>query len=186
MKLSPRTKLFGIFVLFGLPIVASYLSYYVWKPAGSRVHGELLAATPLNYVSLTTLDGMPAGLDQLRGKWVLLQVESGQCDAACANRLYYGRQVRTAQGRHMERVARAVVIDDDAMISGELRRANDGALFLRADAALLRQLPASGAPRGCTYVIDPLGNLVLRYPSSADPQGMIHDLQRLLSVSQIG
>jgi hypothetical protein len=36
------------------------------------------------------------------------------------------------------------------------------------------------------YLIDPLGNLVLRYAPGADPSGIRRDLARLLRLSQIG
>jgi hypothetical protein len=35
-------------------------------------------------------------------------------------------------------------------------------------------------------VIDPLGNLMLRYPRDPDPRRMIKDLTRLLKVSRVG
>jgi hypothetical protein len=36
------------------------------------------------------------------------------------------------------------------------------------------------------YVIDPLGNLVLRYPTNPDIRGIANDLARLLKASRIG
>ncbi|MDP3715723.1 MAG: cytochrome C oxidase subunit I, partial [Burkholderiales bacterium] len=36
------------------------------------------------------------------------------------------------------------------------------------------------------YLVDPLGNVVLRYPRDADPTRIKKDLQRLLRVSRIG
>ena len=36
------------------------------------------------------------------------------------------------------------------------------------------------------YVIDPLGNVVLRYAQDAEPGRMIKDLTRLLKTSRIG
>jgi hypothetical protein len=47
-------------------------------------------------------------------------------------------------------------------------------------------LPAQGEPRDYIYVIDPLGNLMMRYPRDADPNGMKKDFVRLLKVSRIG
>ena len=36
------------------------------------------------------------------------------------------------------------------------------------------------------YVVDPLGNLILRFPRNPDPARMMKDLIRLLDVSRIG
>jgi len=36
------------------------------------------------------------------------------------------------------------------------------------------------------YLVDPLGNLMLRFPPDPDPSRMIKDLERLLRYSRIG
>jgi hypothetical protein len=58
----------------------------------------------------------------------------------------------------------------------------------RTDPAL-RLLLTAGAwplPAGQVYLIDPLGNLVLRYPPGFAPEGLGDDLARLLRLSRIG
>jgi hypothetical protein len=39
---------------------------------------------------------------------------------------------------------------------------------------------------GTAYLVDPLGNLVLRYPEDPDVKGMAKDIGRLLKASRIG
>ncbi len=36
------------------------------------------------------------------------------------------------------------------------------------------------------YLVDPLGNLMMRFPRDPDPSRMVKDLQRLLKASRIG
>jgi hypothetical protein len=55
-----------------------------------------------------------------------------------------------------------------------------------AGSELLGQLPVKSALADHIYVVDPLGNLVLRYPRDADPFRIIKDLARLLKTSRIG
>jgi len=55
-----------------------------------------------------------------------------------------------------------------------------------AASELLKHLPAEGALAEYIYVIDPLGNVVLRYARDAEPGRMIKDLTRLLKTSGIG
>jgi len=52
--------------------------------------------------------------------------------------------------------------------------------------ALARAFPAEGAPSDHLYVVDPLGNLMMRYPREPDPSRMLKDLQRLLRVAGFG
>jgi hypothetical protein len=48
------------------------------------------------------------------------------------------------------------------------------------------QGPAFKAPLRHIYVVDPLGNLMMRYPEDPDPGRVIKDLERLLKLSRIG
>jgi hypothetical protein len=186
-KLSPRAKLVLMLGLFMLPMVASYLTFYLWPPVRSMNYGELLQPKSLPEVTLPGLDGNAFNTKRLRGNWVLLQVDAGACARACAEKLYVMRQLRSAQGKQMERIERVFLIDDNTVPSEALRREYDGTYFLRAQgSSLLVALPVATQLRDHIYLIDPLGNLVLRYPASADPRRMSKDLVRLLQVSQIG
>ncbi len=186
-KLSPRAKLVLMLGLFALPMAASYLTFYFWPPARSMNYGELLPTKTLPDVTLPSLDGTAFDTKRLRGNWVLLQVDAGACNSACAGKLYVMRQLRLAQGKQMERIERVFLIDDNTVPSETLRREYDGTYFLRASGSpLLAALPVATQLRDHIYLIDPLGNLVLRYPANADPRRMSKDLVRLLQVSQIG
>ena len=43
-----------------------------------------------------------------------------------------------------------------------------------------------GETRDHIYLVDPLGNLMMRFPRDPDPSKMLKDLQRLLKYSGIG
>jgi hypothetical protein len=51
---------------------------------------------------------------------------------------------------------------------------------------LLSRLPAERSVRDHIYIIDPLGNLMMRYPRDADPSKIKKDVVKLLKVSRIG
>ena len=91
------------------------------------------------------------------------------------------------QGKDRDRIERAWLITDDVPLATLLIREYDGTRMLRAKGApLLAEFPAAGDRSDHIYLIDPLGNLVLRYPKDADPMKMNKDLQRLLKYSRIG
>jgi cytochrome oxidase Cu insertion factor (SCO1/SenC/PrrC family) len=185
--MSPRTKLVLMFILFSSPIAASYIMFYFYKPDTSINYGELMKVAQLPDPALQTADNKPAKLSELRGKWVMLTVDSGACAEACANKLYIMRQVRLVQGKHMDRIERVMLIDDAAALNPQSKTEYVDTNFLRAQKSeLLNKLPAKTAQRDHIYLIDPLGNLVLRYPLNPDPRKMIKDLIRLLNVSKIG
>src|SRR5262249_49945587 len=77
-------------------------------------YGELIEPRPLPDPEMRLLDGRPFRLSQLRGKWVLLQIDSAACGDACRKKLVYMRQARLALGKDAERVERVWLIDDAA------------------------------------------------------------------------
>jgi hypothetical protein len=184
---SGRIKMLAIAALCLAPFVAALIAYYYWQPQGGMNYGELIAPRSLSDPSLRHLDQRAFRLSELRGKWILLQLDQADCAAVCQAKLYDMRQVRLAQGREMERVERVWLILDEAPLETLLMREYDGTRMLRAAGSpLLAEFPPAGGVRDHIYVIDPHGNLMLRFPKDADPRKMNKDLARLLRASRIG
>lgn len=188
---SGRWKLLAILAVCAAPLVASYLSYYVIKPQGRTNYGTLL--DPRNYpmpaLQASALDGAPAGLDAYRGKWIMLQVDSAQCAQECREKLFEMRQLRLTQGRDRDRVERVWLVTDQEPVETLLLREYDGTHLLRVKPEALKNwLPteAGTSVADHLYMIDPLGNLMMRFPKNADPNRIKKDLTRLLKASSIG
>lgn len=169
------------------PFIAAWIAYFYWQPQGGANYGELIAPRPLIDPPLRHLDRGAFRLSELRGKWVLLQLDQADCAAACQEKLYAMRQVRLAQGREMERVERVWLILDEAPLETRRMREYDGTRMLRAAGSpIVAAFPPAGGVRDHIYLIDPHGNLMLRFPKNADPRRMHKDLSRLLRASRIG
>ncbi len=184
---SSRTSLWLIGALCVAPVVASYVAFYFAPPASHTNYGELLATGPLPDARLQLADGTAFQFSRLKGKWVLLMVDSGRCDGYCQRKLFDLRQLRLTQGKDRERIERAWLIADDVAPAAAVVGDFPGTWLIRAAGSeLLGHLPAERALADHIYVVDPLGNLVLRYPRDADPSRIIKDLARLLKTSRIG
>ena len=182
-----RLSLWLIGALCILPVIAAYFAYYLAPPGGHTNYGELMNTQPLPDAHLRLADGTSFQLGQLRGKWILLMADSAQCDEACRRKLFTLRQLRLTQGKDMDRIERAWLISDDDPLSAAVVEDYRGTWFIRDSASeLLRRLPAERSPAEHIYVIDPLGNIVLRYARAAEPGKMIKDITRLLKTSRIG
>lgn len=182
-----RTTLLLIFAVAVAPFLLAWIAYLFWEPARHMNHGELIEPRQLPLTPLTMLDGRPFRLDEHRGKWVLIHADSGACAESCRKQLYYMRQVRLALGANRDRVERVWLLTDDRQPATEIAELYDGvALVKAAGSALVSALPAADGPNDHVYLVDPLGNLMLRFPKDPDPKGMLKDLQRLLKVSRIG
>lgn len=186
---SRRTLLLIAAVCFA-PFVGSFALYYFWQPAGRVNYGDLLQDVQLPAVTLPR-DGENADkvvdLAKLRGRWLFVTLDSGACNEYCQKKLWQIRQVRMTQGKYPERIERVLLLTDDAPLTDAVRKEYDGTHMARArDHAILKILPAKGASTDHIWLVDPLGNIVLRYPKDADPSRMKKDLTRVLRVSRIG
>ena len=160
-------KLVLVALVCAAPLVLGTAAYLLrWSPGQPSNYGELIPQTPV-----------PA-LKDLRGQWVLVTFDSGACDAQCETKLYYMRQVRRAQGKDMDRVERLWVLTDAAKPRPDILPGIEGTRFATVSA---EGFP--GNAREHIYLVDPQGNVMLRFPRDPDPARMIKDLQRLLKHS---
>jgi hypothetical protein len=185
---APRKRLITLWLIVAVcaaPIVASYVAYYVFQPQGHVNYGELLPPRPVPNGALATLDGRQLRPSDLKGQWVLVVADAARCDERCRTKLVYSRQVRLAQGKESERVSLVWLVTDDAAPDPALLADEPDLHVLRAAGSdLVRALPAERSPAEHIYVIDPLGNLMMRFPHDPDPRRMLKDLARLLRHSQ--
>ena len=169
------------------PIVASYAAYYWFTPSKRVNYGELLATAPAPVVAGADAEGRAFSLADLRGKWVLLIASRAGCADECARALYATRQARTIQGREQDRVVRLLLQPPAApALASELAAAHPGLVVARVAARELLQLPLGASAVTAILLLDPRGNLVLRYGADPDIRGLANDLQRVLKASQIG
>jgi ferric-dicitrate binding protein FerR (iron transport regulator) len=176
---SGRVKLALLAAFFVLPVAAGWLIWWLdLAPGSAGNYGTLLRPQPV---------ALPAA-GALKGKWVLVQFDGGACDAACERKLYFMRQVRRAQGREMERVARLWLLTDSVQPAPRLLQAIEGTVVAPRNGidAANGAFPAEGAVTDHIYLVDPLGNLMMRFPKDPDPARVIKDLQRLLRASSFG
>ena len=187
-NLPDRKKTRRMFLLLGAislaPVVGSLLLYYFWKPQTFTNYGELIAVVPLAGLTIPARDGKPFRLDDMRGNWLFLMADSGNCDDYCQSKLYVMRQIRLTQGKDQERIERVWLIADGVQppLGIEVEYQGTRTILLATDDFLAR-LPASDSPRDHIYVIDPFGNLMMRFPRNVDPQRMKNDINKLMKIS---
>lgn len=187
MQFTPRSKFLLLVAVFVVPVVAAYLAYFGWRPAGHTNYGELIAVTPLQQTAGALHDGTPFDLNALQGKWVMVHVGPAACDADCAQQLYLMRQTRIAQGKEQSRIERLWVLAGDGTADPSLLQDHPGLHVWRpAESAFIGQFPAVAERAQHIYLVDPLGNLMLRFPAEPDPKRIMKDLKLLLKASQIG
>ena len=186
-----RWKLLAVLAVCAAPMIASYFTYYVIKPEGRTNYGALLDPRhyPIPAMASTQLDGKPAKLEDYKGKWIMLKVGPSECAQACQDQLFAMRQLRTMQGKEASRIERVWLITDNEPLETVLLRVNDGTRMLRAPQDVVQKwLPVEqgGQISDHIYLIDPLGNLMMRFPKDPDPSRVKKDLGKVLKASAIG
>jgi len=209
-----RKKLLMILACFAIPLVLATLWLQIVRMQGSgwgsTSRGELIhPAVPLNEFSLNQFTMKSKGnepgdayrepgdafvLDELRGIWSMVYMPIGDCTEVCQLNLYHMRQVRLALNNRMQRVQRVTLVDSPQQFSDELLAQHLGLRVLSGSLEAVEGLRGQirMAEKDMTslldgiYIVDPLGNVMMRFPPDLDPGKMLKDLKHLLKVSRIG
>jgi cytochrome oxidase Cu insertion factor (SCO1/SenC/PrrC family) len=185
---SAKIQLIFMILVFAAPVVLSYIWYFFVHPVGHKNYGTLLDVHPLPEVHLKDESGKETSLATFKGKWLLIAEDSADCNQACETKLYALRQVRAALGHDDDRVERVLLIEGEANVRSDITQQYQGThWFHLSDKQLSDALSSEkGEPKDHIWVVDPLGNVVMRYPANPELKGILKDMERLLKASQIG
>jgi len=187
---SGRVKMLLVLLVCAAPVVASYTMYYVVRPASRTNYATLIEPTrSMPALPLRTLDGRAVEPRTLQGQWLLVAVGPAACAAPCAERLFMQRQLREMLGRERDRVDKVWFVTDDAALPAalEARLAGDPSMHVlrvpRDALAGWLQPEAGHAIDDHLYLVDPMGEWMMRAPADADPARFKRDLERLMRAS---
>lgn len=196
------TPLYLLLAISLAPVLFALAAYYMpslgLRPDESNAYGQLIqpqrsvpepAALPLR-----NLQGEAFDLQSLRGRWVLVSADESACPESCVRKLFILRNSHASQGKNVERLARVWFVTDQGQPSEQVLEAYQGTHMLRADPRQLVEFlapeAAGKAPEQAVkngmWIIDPNGNLMMLFPSDADPLKVRTDIRKLLNNSRIG
>jgi hypothetical protein len=191
-----RLKMVLLLLFCASPVIASYFTYYVIRPAGGKTnYGTLIQPQRPIPEQFQVMDeqGGTQPLSSFKGKWLLMTVHGSACNAVCTEQLFLARQTRVSQGPERERVVPIWMITDDGPIDPKLSAAyNDqrsAMRFLRvSESNLAEWLPieAGGRLEDHLFLVDPIGNLMMRFPAQADPAKVRSEMIKLLKYNRVG
>lgn len=185
-----RSVMLLVLAACAAPVVASYLAFFVWRPEGRNNYGTLIQPTrSLPAVSGQRLDGNRVPLASLKGQWLLVVVGGSDCGTVCEKLLHAQRQLREMLGRERDRLDKVWLITDDRALRPALQEAvlaKPPVQVLRvASSDMSRWLaPEAGREAGDhLYLVDPMGEWMMRFPADAEPAKVKRDLERVLRAS---
>jgi len=181
-----RRSLVLMFSIGLVPVIIAYVVFVFFPallPTNTTNQGELI---------VPSISSELIGLEFSGSKWSLLILLGANCTAACEEKFYLTRQTNTALGKEAGRVKRILIsteISDPYKITAildkypELERADLDQLKLNE--AFEKALP--GFLNGDDVLLmDPNGNIMMRYSSEKLGNAMLKDLKFLLKISNIG
>jgi hypothetical protein len=185
-----RVKMMLVLLFCAAPVIASYLTYFVIRPEGRSNYGTLIQPTrSLPSVAASALDGTALDLSTLKGQWLLVVVGPSSCAEDCQKQLYTQRQLREMLGRERTRLDKIWLVTDSGPVAPELQQAIAAVapptvVRLPREAVAAWLQPESGhALEDHLYVVDPMGEWMMRMPAQPDPARVKRDLDRLLRAS---
>lgn len=188
-----NSKLSGymLIALFVVPLIIAIILYVNRDNLPSRgtvQHGELIhPAEPINEIQILSAQNITKSLKDVTGKWTYLFYSPKGCGLECEATLFKLRQAKIATGRDANRIQLMIVLD-----SKQLER-NIAMRNKSISVGQLIKLELESAPgvnkaleQGVTYLIDPFGNMMMRYDKTSTSRGMLKDIKKLLKLSNIG
>ena len=192
---SRRGRITMLVILFAcaLPVVASYFTYYVVRPGGRTNYATLIEPQrplpSLDQVPAQDLDGHSVPLTTLKGQWLMIVVAPASCGKLCESNLFLQRQLREMMGAERDRIQKVWLIDSAEPVAPALAAAvaaKPSVATYRVDRmALAHWLEPEAGHRleDHVYIVDPLGNWMMRTPANPDPVKLKKDVDKLLRAS---
>ncbi len=188
-----------IIVIVLVFVAPSILSWYVFnhtdflESRGTSNYGQIITP-PVQLENFSLIDPLDAQrTDTLHGKWSMIYVAES-CDDMCMQNVHRMRQIHMGMGKHSLRVQKVLfLIDQDINELSSLFKNYKGQQIINTNAIdtdnLLEKFNLEDADllrSQRIYISDPLGNLMMSYPSDINPKGILKDLKKLLRTSRIG
>lgn len=187
-----NTTLWILLASFLLPAIIAYGYFFLGDRPSIASNGELIDPVhDIEVFGLSNQQGSPLEREALTPKWRMYYFVNSTCDENCQNNLFNMRQINVALGKNKSRVEHVVVhlnepadelvklLDTDYVDTKRIY-SNTGNSTLDKG---LRQEVSSGR---YIYLMDPLGNVMMRFPQELNPKLILKDINKLLKISRIG
>jgi len=195
-KKRSNTTVWLILLSFAAPVALAYFIYFFIDVSSFTNRGEILnPIVNIGAFSLKDAQGKKIPLEKLTYKWRLISFLDKNCNKACTKRLYDSRQVHASLGKNRHRVDRMFIHFEPA--SDDLQKLIDekhpGVIHVYGNDKIISNLlegsvidKDSHIRDNVIYIMDPMGNVMMRFTQDQPDKDFLYDLRKLLKASQIG
>lgn len=175
---------------FILPAVAAYAYFFFGDRPEPDTYGELITpVVDIETLELTDVLGNPIPRKDLTSSWRMFYITADSCPEQCEQSLYNMRQINIALGKNQSRVDHAVLHSATAQTDFIALLEEKHPHIYRAKIPS-QKLPllelGNPAQQSAIYLMDPHGNIMMRFVDGLDPKLILKELNKLLKISRIG
>jgi cytochrome oxidase Cu insertion factor (SCO1/SenC/PrrC family) len=193
-KRNPYTVWFVV-IAFIAPVVLAYIMFFFVDVKSFVNHGEIL--NPIVHIASFKLKDENNEIipqDDLTYKWRLISFVGKDCDEQCETRLFDTRQIHTLLAKDQHRLMRMFVHLEPAgdSLLKLIEQTHPNVIHVNGDADTIIDALGANVREGAgimnneTYVMDPMGNVMMRFTQDQPNKEFLYDLKKLLKASQIG
>lgn len=180
--------LMAVFVVPLLIAIAMYSLRDNLPTLNTVSHGELIhPAEPIQNIEILSEGDSNISLEDLKGKWTYLIYAPEGCNLECEANLFKLRQSKVATGRETNRI-QSVLLINKMPLNDDITSRNEKLTIGELLKIELESMPGVNKELEpeCIYLLDPHGNMMMKYSNKATSKGMLKDIKKLLKVSNIG
>ena len=191
---NPNKSPYTVWLLvlsFAAPVALAYYVFFFVDIKSFSNHGEIL--DPIVHITdfeLKDADGKLIPEKDLAFKWRMISFVGRDCDEACVKRLHDTRQIYLSLGKDRHRVLQMFIHLDppgdslQALIDAE----HPQVIHAYGDEPTIAAVIGKNASlrNNITYIMDPMGNVMMRFTQYQPNRDFLTDLRKLLKASQIG
>ena len=193
-KRNPYTVWFVV-IAFIAPVALAYFMFFFVEVKSFVNNGEIL--DPIVHIrsfELKNQDNEIIPENELTYKWRIISFVGKDCDQQCEKRLYDTRQIHTSLGKDQHRLSRMFIhlAPADAPLLKLIAETHKNVIQVNSSAEIITDALGEnirsdvGINNNETYIMDPMGNVMMRFTQEQPNKEFLHDLKKLLKASQIG
>jgi len=193
-KRNPYTVWFVV-LAFIAPVVLAYIMFFFVDVKSFVNHGEIL--NPIVHIISFELKNKHDEIipeKELTYKWRLISFLAKDCDQPCEKRLFDTRQIHTSLAKDRHRLSRMFVHLEPAgdSLSKLITETHPGVIQVNGNEDIITKALGNnfrgdvGIINNETYIMDPMGNIMMRFTQEQPTKEFLYDLKKLLKASQIG
>lgn len=187
---NPYTVWFVV-LTFVAPVVVAYVVFFFGNVSTFTNKGEILnPIVDISALNLKDENNTLIAKEKLTYKWRLISFVGSDCDEACNSRLYDVRQIHKTLGKNQHRVLRMIVHlgPPSEAFNKVIETEYPNALNFYGEEKVINDALGKTANirENEIYIMDPRGNIMMRFTQDQPNKDFQKDLGKLLKASQIG